>query len=98
MSDGTVRLPDLWADAELATLVRAAAAWRGVSYAEFARTALKLLIWFDTEVAQAGIQRDAVRWCVVCGSPRREDPVDDAMAHAQCHTILANIEKELAHA
>lgn len=40
--------------------------------------------------------RAGSRLCDVCQTPRRAEPLNDALAHAQCDQTIANLESEIS--
>lgn len=85
-------MPDYFCDAQLAAEL-------GVSVAALCRSSLRLLVRLTAEraalAALEGIGEAPARSCVVCGMPRRPDPIEDSLAHVQCDTIIARLGEEL---
>lgn len=46
------------------------------------------------DAADAGTP--VLRLCDICNTPRRAEPLNDALAHAQCDQTIAELERNLA--
>jgi hypothetical protein len=97
-TDGRKRL-DTWVDPVLVNRVRQVSEAIDQPVAEVVRRALRvfsaalLAELGESDVVELDAGEATVAPCLVCGTPRRPDAVQDAMAHAQCAAIMANLAK-----
>jgi hypothetical protein len=99
MDERRARMSDFYVDQELASAVQGLAAELGVSVAALCRSGLRMVVELTAYkaalAARVGTGGVPARLCTVCSMPRRPDPVEDAMAHAQCDTIIGRLAGEL---
>jgi hypothetical protein len=93
------RMSDFYVDQKLAEAVQDLAAELGVSVAALCRSGLRLVVELTAYkaalAARMGTGGVSARPCTVCSMPRRPDPAEDTMAHAQCDQIIGHLAGEL---